>query len=266
MNTVQATIWVLLLTLSFSSTSSSVPVECKSALKLSLTTDWFPYVNRMQDDSTSGIDVELLKTILAKMGCRLDIVHFPERRSLFELSWGHFDIGLGASKTKDREQHFYFSLPYRIEQNRFAFRRGESDISTATTLTDIVNQKKLIGINLAGWYGDELERAKQEYNGFVFSDTAIKRLKMLLLKRVDIVIDDDVVLCSEIQKQNYQNIEIHPMLLSQADIHFIFNKGSVSKAFMAQFNQVLAETISSGELTSLFDQYVTTGCLPENRT
>lgn len=50
---------------------------------------------------------------------------------------------------------------------------------------------------------------------------------MLSLNHVDIVIDDDVVLCSEIQRQGHDNLTLHPLLLSQADIHFIFIKTRV---------------------------------------
>ena len=60
-----------------------------------------------------------------------------------------------------------------------------------------------------------------------FSEVATKRLKMLSLNHVDIVIDDDVVLCSEIQRQGHNNLTLHPLLLSQADIHFIFIKTRV---------------------------------------
>lgn len=237
---------------------------CERPLKLSLTTDWYPYVNRITPTTTSGIDVELLKLTLAKIGCQLDIIHFPERRTLFELSGRQFDIGLGASRTAHREKSFHYSLPYRVEQNRFAYRSNDLQVAQANSLAEVIKSNKAIGINLAGWYGDELEQAKRNYNGFVFSDTAVKRLKMLQLRRVDLVIDDDVVLCSVIHKEQFKLLVLHPLLLSKADIHFIFNKKSVSHEFVAYFNQALAETLADGELTSLFNSYVDPGCLPEN--
>ncbi|GHG00436.1 substrate-binding periplasmic protein [Thalassotalea marina] len=238
--------------------------ECAKPLKLSLTTDWFPYVNRIDQNTTTGVDVELLKATLANMGCQLEIVHFPERRTLFELTGGYFDIGLGASRTAKREKSFHYSIPYRVEHNRFAYRADDLQVAQTNSLAELIKSNKAIGINLAGWYGDELEQAKRDYNGFVFSDTAVKRLKMLQLNRVDLVIDDDVVLCSVIHKEQFKHLVLHPLLLSKADIHFIFNKQSVSHEFVAYFNQALAETLADGELTGLFNSYVDPGCLPEN--
>ncbi|WP_372770481.1 hypothetical protein [Pseudoalteromonas sp.] len=83
---------------------------------------------------------------------------------------------------------------------------------------------------------------------------------MLTKNRVDIVIDDDVVLCSEITRQNHKNVKIHPLLLSQADIHFIFNKHSISPTFMALFNKALETVLASGELESLFSDYISPSC------
>lgn len=245
---------------SFSSHAIKKPKECRTPLKLSLTSDWFPYVEHRNDYFTTGIDVELLKTVLRSMQCDLQIVHFPERRTLFELSIGHFDIGLGASMTPERAERFYFSKAYRLERNRLAYRVQDTQVKNSFALEQLIAQKKLIGINLAGWYGEELEQAKRVYNGFIFSETAAKRLKMLSLNRVDIVIDDDVVLCSEIVRQKHKNLIVHPMLLSQADIHFIFNKQSVSNEFMERFNFALQTVLASGALQSLYGDYISQDC------
>ncbi|WP_105172822.1 substrate-binding periplasmic protein [Pseudoalteromonas sp. T1lg24] len=236
------------------------PVECKTPLSLSITNDWYPYVKFSKFDSTTGVDVELLKKVLEQMGCELTVIRFPERRTLFELTIGNFDIGLGASKTPERERDFYFSKTYRLERNRFAYRQNDHSVKQSKSFKSIIKQRKLIGVNLAGWYGDELERAKQAYNGFVFSETTIKRLEMLVKNRVDIVIDDDVVLCSEISRQNHPQVVIHPLLLSQASIHFIFNKQSVSPTFMARFDTALTKVLANGELEALFSHYVSPSC------
>ncbi|WP_286234215.1 substrate-binding periplasmic protein [Thalassotalea sediminis] len=241
------------------------PTECKVPLKLSLTSDWYPYVTTTLNNESTGIDVELLKRTLSLMGCQLRIEHFPERRALFQLSWGHFDIALGASKTKEREKDFHYSNPYRFEHNRFAYRASDHSVENITNLNALIAHNKIIGINLAGWYGEAIEHAKRDYNGFVFSETAVKRLKMLTLNRIDVVVDDDVVLCSEIEKAHFQTLAVHPLLLHEASIHFIFNKKTVSTRFVKQFNSALKEIIDAGELESLFSLYVAPGCLPNSQ-
>lgn len=243
-------------------TATQVPTECaRKPLTLSITSDWYPYIFQSHSGKTQGIDVEILRNVLATMGCTLDIEHFPERRSLFQLTWGHFDIGLGASFTEDRAKDFHYTHAYRDEVNRFVYKLNDSSIAPVTSLEQLVQKKKIIAINLAGWYGEELEQAKQEYNGFVFSDTAPKRLQMLRLNRVDIVIDDEVVLCSELERQQLTGLSLHPLVLSSAPIHFIFNKKTVSQRFITQFNQILDTMQDSGELDSIINQFASASCL-----
>lgn len=142
----------------------------------------FPYINHGANSQTTGIEVELLRKVLRSMQSDLRIVHFPERRPLFELNLGHFDIGLGAGKNKAREKSFHFSEPYRIEWNRLAYRQNDNSITNSWSLQHLISQNKMIEINLAGWYGDELEHAKRVYDGFVFSEAATKRIKNAVFK------------------------------------------------------------------------------------
>ncbi|WP_206482865.1 transporter substrate-binding domain-containing protein [Thalassotalea sp. G2M2-11] len=234
--------------------------ECDVPLVLSSTSDWYPYLYQ-QGKQSLGVDVELLKQILSKMQCQLKVVHFPERRSLFELSSGNFDIGLGASFTKERHKKFDFSLPYRFEKNRFVYRASDNTLENINGLTEIIAAKKVIAVNLAGWYGHEFEQAKTQYDGFIFSDTVAKRLKMLAYNRVDVVVDDDIVLCSELARSEFPELVMHPLIISSADIHFIFNRKRISPSFVRQFNQILSEMKKSSELEQLYQNQLPSNCI-----
>jgi len=230
---------------------------------LSTTTDWYPYLFKDELGKSAGADVALLTLILKEMGCQLKVVQFPERRSLFELNQGHMDIGLGASKNKARQEKLHYSTPYRYEINKFIYRNSDTEITKSATLQDVLKTNKRIAINLAGWYGDEIENAKADHNNFIFSDTVGKRLKMLNFNRVDLVIDDEVVLCSELLRSNYIGFSIHPMVLYKADIHFIFNKQSISSTFVEHFNQVLKQMRDDGRLYAHFENLLPTQCTLE---
>ncbi len=251
---------ILCLTLGTSGIKATPFKECRTPLTLSSTTDWYPYIYQ-QDNESAGIDVELLRLILEQMDCQLKVLHYPERRSMFELNSGNIDIALGASKTKEREHLFHYSVTYRNEKNRFAYHTSDQQLAQISSLQDIVAAKKIIAINLAGWYGDEIEQAKTLYNGFVFSDTVNKRLKMLSYQRVDLVIDDDIVLCSELERASLTKLALHPVILSSANIHFIFNKQTISKEFVEHFNQVLSAMKISGELEALYQQQLPASCI-----
>jgi len=244
----------------FCSFGFAQPKECEKALTLTSTTDWFPFIYRTTTGASKGTDVQLLRTILNEMNCKLEVLHFPERRALFVLSDGDFDIGLGATKTKKREVDFHYSIPYRIEVNRFAYSQNQLELTNATNFQNILALNKVIAINLAGWYGQEIEHAKSTYDNFVFSSTAQKRLTMLSLSRVDVVIDDQIVLCSELERAPYGGLILHPMELYKADIHFIFNKNTVSEAFVDMFNQILMTMEKSGSLAAHYYAHLPTAC------
>ncbi|NQZ90273.1 MAG: transporter substrate-binding domain-containing protein [Colwellia sp.] len=234
--------------------------ECKIPLKLSATSEWYPYIYQDKNGASTGVDVSLLTTILHHMGCQLEVFHFPERRALYELSHGHFDIGLGASKNAARSKAFFYSEPYRNERNKFAYRGHKQDIALVKNLQEILKLKKVIAINYAGWYGDEIEKAKAKYESFIYSPTAAIRLKMLHFNRVDIVVDDEIVLCKELLRSTYKEIIIHPIVLFEAPIHFIFNKESVSSIFVKQFNKVLDSMRDDGSLSAHYYKQLPIQC------
>jgi len=234
--------------------------ECDKPLTLSSTTDWYPYIYKDEAGESQGVDIELLSKILKIMGCQLKVAQFPERRSLFELGQGNFDIGLGASKNIERMKKFHYSTMYRNEVNKFVYRLSDNDIAYSTTLKELLNMNKSIAINLAGWYGYELEQAKADFNNFIYSDTVGKRLKMLNYNRVDIVVDDEVVLCSELARLTYTGMTIHSTILYEASIHFIFNKINISEKFVKEFNLILDSMRTDGRLEELFYQSLPASC------
>jgi len=234
--------------------------ECRKPVRLSSTSAWFPYIYKNKHGNSIGVDIKLLTKILHRMGCQLKVVHFPERRMLYKPRQGNFDISLGASKNRDRLKYFHYSSPYRKETIKFAYRLNEKDIVDETSLHDIVQLKKIIAINLAGWYGHELENEKARSKLFINSDTANKRLKLLVLNRVDIVIDDEIVLCNAIQRLAFSHIKVHPSVLSKAPIHFIFNKKSVSSLFVDKFNKILNHMAESGMLSEHYNKHRAIHC------
>ena len=83
---------------------------------------------------------------------------------------------------------------------------------------------------------------------------------MLNHLRVDIVVDDEMVLCHELVNSSYQYMAIHPLVLSENPIHFIFNKQKISKAFVTQFNTILEQMRSNGSLAYHFTKKLANIC------
>ncbi|MCO4799450.1 MAG: transporter substrate-binding domain-containing protein [Colwelliaceae bacterium] len=236
---------------------------CEAPLKLSSTSDWYPYLYQDEDNRSTGVDVELLTIILNRMGCQLEVVHFPERRWLLELKRGGFDIGLGVSKTTSRLNEFLYSKAYRNEKNKFAYRMSDVDINPAINLQEILKLNKIIAINAAGWYGDEIQKAKLNYKHFNYGAKTVNRLILLNYGRVDIVVEDEIVLCSDILRNEFKKIRVHPTVLFEAPIHFIFSRKSVSLEFVDMFNNILDKMRYDGSLLSHYNEHLPKKCNKE---
>ena len=133
-------------------------------------------------------------------------------------------------------------------------------IADSRSLQEILTQNKIVAINLAGWYGEELEQAKQNNQLFVTTDTVPARLNMLDLGRVDVVIDDQLVLCSNLGQLGSERLAVHPLKLSEASIHYIFNKNTISAQFVQHFNEALNEVKSTGQLEQVLSSGLTDTC------
>jgi len=235
--------------------------ECKKPLLLSSDANWPPFIYIDKNNKGVGTDLVLLKNILALMQCKVKLAPIPERRVSLERTMGRFDIGLGATKTKERLLNLYFSSQYRVEVNKFAYRTQDMDIAAITNLNKIIELKKAIAINLGGWFGREIENAKNTTSLFVYTGTVERRIKMLQRNRVDIVIDDKTVLCHVLKASTSANISIHPLVLSKAPQHFVFNKETISPEFVEQFNSILDSMILSGELSAHYADNLPPECL-----
>ena len=86
------------------------------------------------------------------------------------------------------------------------------------------------------------------------------RLKLLDYNRIDIVIDDALVLCCELQRTGYKELKIHSTILSQELIHFIFSKKSISSNFVKQFNFILDSWEKKGRLSAYYADVLPKEC------
>lgn len=255
-----AALFVVLLSIQTALAESAFK-ECTSPLLLSASMDWFPYLYINEEGQSTGSDIELLRLILDELGCDITIAHFPERRSIYEQKKGNFDVGLGASLNKERLARYHFSSQYRNEVNQFAYHSSDVALFNIKKFQDIITLNKKIALNLAGWYGPEIEASKTVNNNYIYTDTVTRRLKMLSFKRVDVVIDDYNVLCSEIARLPEGDLlTINPLIIFETPIYFIFNKDNISQEFVEQFNIVLENMKKDGRLAAHFIEYLPADC------
>lgn len=70
-----------------------------------------PFSMQTADGAVVGIDVEINRAALARLGCQIKLRKLPWARALKELELGRLDILPGAFRRPDREVYAHFSGP-----------------------------------------------------------------------------------------------------------------------------------------------------------
>ncbi len=228
---------------------------CERPLVLSFNGDWAPYFYKVGDETYAGSDFLVLSRTLNTMSCPLEVLPMTPKRALLEKSKGTFDIFVGASYTEARYLDFFYTHSYRKEVVGYAYNTKKAGVN-ANNLEDIVINGGHIALNIHGYFGDEVERLKQDYpKQFVHSFSTTERMKMLNEGLVSVVVDDKSALCKDanrfIKNPELKHYKISAQELHRDDIHFIFNRSTVTQEFINTFNQALSKELKSSTLTKL---------------
>lgn len=94
----------------------AAPVRAGSVLKL-VNTVYPPFVNPPGHPDGEGMDVEIARAVLERLGlgCELELV--PWKRALLMLEWGRADFTTTISRRDDRDRYLLWSAPYRSGAN-----------------------------------------------------------------------------------------------------------------------------------------------------
>ncbi|WP_164078290.1 substrate-binding periplasmic protein [Alteromonas facilis] len=202
--------------------------------------DWFPYFYKVSNAKYDGSDYQFLAQVLNEMGCDFVVLPMNETRTGRELRKGTFDMSIGASFTDARAQDYYYSDPYRDEIIGFAIRHDGAGLTPETPFEHAIASGKKVAMNVNGYFGEFVEQLRAgSPKLFVHAFGLKQRLNWLAQGKVDAVVDDRIALCMQYAAENPAKWRVADQLLYQNSVHFIFNKHSVSEAWVARFNQYL---------------------------
>ena len=215
---------------------------CEDDLVVVYNGDWAPYIYRIDNQTYAGSDFELLTQTLNNMNCNLQVLPMSKRRSDMEYKKGTFDFYIGASFTHERNESFYFSIPYRNEIVSFLVDNKTHD--HAKPLPRLVESGANIAINMDGYFGDSIESLKQQYpDQFIHEFSLADRLALVFQHDADIVVDDLTALCREAEKPGRENYSISMQPLHTDAIHFMLNRMTLTVEFVNAFNRSLREIL-----------------------
>ncbi|ASP33456.1 ABC transporter substrate-binding protein [Labrenzia sp. VG12] len=222
--------------------------------------DYRPY-NIVEGDTVSGMDFEVIETILNKMGCRLTKVPLPWARHLKAMQNGTVDLATPVTKTPDREAFAHFSEPY-INADEILFVAAGTEPSYST-LSAFFEQGHRLGVIREYAYGGDFPGLKNTYADQIeTTDSQELNLKQLMLGRVDAVLGETFVITAEIGKLRLSDkIKATNVVVASEPNYIMFAKKSVPIEFVAAFNAELKAMKDSGDFERITSKYKQTRVL-----
>lgn len=236
----------------------SVPSEanasaCSNPIKVGYN-DWPPYAWQDMQGEAQGLDVELLRAFAEFLGCEINFINVPAKRSHQMLKSGSLDIMMGATKTVEREEYSFFSDPYRDEEVRLFVLDENKDNVKLERWQDIFTQKLRLLVPISGWYGADYEKTRERLaleNLLILSPDVDKSVQMLTYDRADLMIGDAIAM-PYIASQ-HQGIRLSALkpILDHNPIHLMLSKQSMSPLLLAQFNRAIKALTINGEIARI---------------
>ncbi|WP_209010655.1 ABC transporter substrate-binding protein [Labrenzia sp. PHM005] len=216
--------------------------------------DYRPY-NIVEGDTVTGMDFEVIETILNKMDCELTKIPLPWTRHLNAMRNGTVDIATPVTITPDREEFAHFSSPY-IQANEILFVRTK-DQSAYKDLADFFKKGKRLGVIRDYAYGGAFpELAKTYADQIETTDSQELNLKQLDLGRVDAILGETYVVSSVVQRLGLSRKVIPSNVIVASESNYImFSKISVSEDFVAAFSRELQTMQENGEFDQITARY-----------
>lgn len=228
---------------------------------------WEPYqylkING-NNDSLTGLDVELQRMILNKAGFNVDITPVSWKQHQEDLLLGARDYAVGAFFSTSREASYYISEPYRFEENSVLAlnsNKAVSSFSSSKEFIDLVKRKNLkVGVIDGYRYANEdLNQfiADPENAGLIVKkSTDNQNIRLLLDQVIDVVLADRVAI-SNIVWQLKLGSEIKEISLNaKAPIHMLLSKKTMSAEDLDKINEAIREIKKSSEYAQVLSGYL----------
>ena len=246
-----------LLLLAFAGAVQAEPVApCK--LRMSAETDFPPHLIR-KEQQWSGLSVELMQKLAAKVGCQLEFVNSPWLRAIQQIEVGELDVLSHLSFNTQRQKHFAFIGPHHIEAIYLIGQPEQlPELHNLTELTDNIDLGRIAVLHGA-YYGEQFTGLMQSANfarQLVSISSIQDKLALLRAKRVNAILEDISVL-RYWQQHQYPQAELYQPLLKvyESPVYFGLSKTSLSQAQIMALANAWQDLHRQGELAKIYEKY-----------
>ena len=229
--------------------------SCDKTLKVGISQQWAPYVFT-QNGELTGIDIDVVNLVLNEAGfCATYVVMPSSKRGFTELKHGKVDLLPAASYSTERDSFSFFSEPYRNEVMRL-FWYPHSRLESLD-LQGLLEHQQVILTNSGSYFGPDFTHFKEDakYKEQLVTVSSLRqRLAMLVARRVDFFVDDELAGLYLIQKNNQQGIELHPYIVNNDSVYFMLSETTLLAEDRAAINSAILNNQQA--ITEIIARYV----------
>ncbi|UUY08200.1 transporter substrate-binding domain-containing protein [Pseudomonas sp. J452] len=220
-----------------------------------------PFSMQQANGEVGGIDIDLNRAVLARLGCTVKLVKLPWARALKELELGRLDILPGAFRKPEREVYAHFSGAVLEPSRNILFMH--QDALARWPVSDLRELQKTpfrLGAQIDVAYGPVYQQlmADADFASRVSFTTSRANLwQMVKKRRIDGVIADESTGLYETRQLGLDD-SIRPtaVVVSTDAAEVAFSKKSNSVEFVESYAQVLRQLIEDGSHDRIVQSYL----------
>jgi len=215
----------------------------------------YPPFNFLKDDQKyDGFDVDISNEIAKRLGVKAKFIATKWEGLIGGLKADKFDIIIGQmSITDERKKSVDFTDPYVVTGSVLITRKDQNDISKLEQI-----KGKNVGVG-GGTTFEQVARSVKGANVHLYK-TVNEYIQDLINGRLDVIINDQLLMSYNIQKENLP-IKIASDILNKDSIGMAVKKGN--EDFVKELNQALADMKDDGTYNKIYKKWFGTDPLSE---
>lgn len=246
------------LVLLLSSNASQAEARCEKTLRWN---DDPPFSMELADGSIGGIDVEVHRAVLERLGCRPVLRKLPWARALEDLKQGRLDVLPGAFRRPEREEYAHFSgavLP--ASRNILFASRQAIESWPISRLTELAGLPFRLGAQINVQYGSDYQVLMSDpgyADSVVMVNSRPSLWNMIAKDRIDGVIADEHTGTWEIRQLGLSRlITATDVVVSTDAAEVAFSKRSNDQNFVYAYAATIRELVSDGSYQRIVSRYL----------
>lgn len=213
--------------------------------------DWRPYQYFLDSGGAAGIQIELLEEIAKNAECQLNYIYSKPTDSIAQIKTGKIDMIISATKTKNRDEFAYFSVPYRNEMLVLYSTAKYAESCNKKSLVEMIGSGFRLGLQTGSVYGElaiEIQSNAELNKKIKYFKHIIPSQEFMQENNLDGVFGDPFSISFQAKlNDNFKHLHWCRKTMSTSPVSLMFSKKTVSKATVDKFNKAI-ETVKETDL------------------